>query len=168
MPHSAAHANRQSTSDAPQTIWCDQCEKDLPRDRFSETALQKLMASIREAEVRNGWVDGKWVGLKKNKGEMKNKKAKYIPVCIKCTPKQVEFITCEICKEVKRLTEYSKAQRRMAAKDNGARCLKCVVLREDLDWVQNDEDGVIRYEMEEDEFELNGENQRSTLFLPPI
>ncbi|KAJ3279533.1 hypothetical protein HK104_001383 [Borealophlyctis nickersoniae] len=78
---------------------------------------------------------------------------KFQPTCIECTPKQVHKLTCKICNKTMELDKFSKAQRRMAAKDNGARCLKCVTLREDLDWVHDAVPGTIRYEPDDDEEE---------------
>ncbi|KAJ3043237.1 hypothetical protein HDV00_005557 [Rhizophlyctis rosea] len=133
-------------------------------------------------EVRAGYVDGKFVGMAQAKRDAKAKKVH--ATCLQCTPKQVEKITCIICRKTKPLDKFSKAQRRMAAKDNGARCLECVKLREDLDWVQNEEPGTIRYEhfLKEDDANdadldaaLDGDNSRPgkkskepEVFLPPF
>ncbi|KAJ3053370.1 hypothetical protein HK097_004420 [Rhizophlyctis rosea] len=164
--NSAAGANRQIN------------QQDLPLTAFSTTQLDKVTdyyQSLHKMKSGGGH-EGKAKGMTQGKTVH--------ATCIQCTPKQVNVIICNVCNKEQPLANYSKAQRRMAAKDNGARCLKCVKLRDDLDWAEDDGPGTLRADLEamekgqeadDDGYNFSGQGESSRVpkkqpqfFLPPF
>ncbi|KAJ3091945.1 hypothetical protein HK102_012252 [Quaeritorhiza haematococci] len=103
----AARSNKQpaklNKGDLPDTLWCYGCEKEKPISMFSSTQREKVANLNRIARKSAGAAGGK----------------KFQPTCESCTPKQKLELRCIICGKTKELSGFSKAQRRMAAKDNG-------------------------------------------------
>ncbi|TPX48286.1 hypothetical protein SeMB42_g02671 [Synchytrium endobioticum] len=99
-------------------VYCFACDQQLPVEEYSTTQLTKYSSN---RMILDKDTSGKTI--------------KFKPMCKECCCDQVKDIKCVTCSQYKPLEEFSKAQRRMAGKASGARCLKCIRLRDDLDWV---------------------------------
>lgn len=89
---------------------CSGCQARCPIDqlRIKCVACHKIKAvnffsTIQQLEIQNGMATG----------DIENATLEGWVPCVSCTPKQITELECCICEEVKDLSGFAKAQRRL-------------------------------------------------------